>query len=267
MKNKVLKVFAILIISVLVSFCLIHNTYADAPICKISFGTIKPNNPTPGQELTIEPKLTEINQAVAAVQFLIKYDSELFEVVTEKAADDWILDKQGTTYFATTKTGEATDKIGTIATIKLKVKDNAPKTKTTITITSIIVTGDDAEPVEFPDTDPVEITISSKEDQTENHSTDTNKETTNVDNNVNNNPSNTQQTEKPTTSTEVDNNKIVVVNGDTTSTVSSNKADSSSSTKNLPKTGSTRMLHMVIVVAVAITSISFISYRKYKNIK
>ena len=267
MKSKVLKIVIMIILSLLVITSLISNVYADTPICKIDFGTIKPNNPTPGQELTIEPKLSEINEAVAAVQFLIEYDSELFEIVSESGTDDWSLNKQGTTYFATTKTGEATNKIGTIATIKLKVKENAPKTKTTIKITNIKASGDDTIPVVFPDTAPVEITISSKEDQTVNPPANTNNESTNANNNANNNPSNTQQTEKPATSSDVDNNKIVVVNGDTNNTISLKNADTSSATKSLPKTGSTQMLQIVSIALVVIMGISFTLYRKYDNIK
>lgn len=275
MNNKTLKIIAIIIISILASISLMSNVYAESTyMCKIDFGTIKPSNPTPGQEITIAPSLTEINEAVAMVQFVIEYDDTLFDISSEEGTDVWDLKKEGTTYFASTKNGEATTSTGNFCTVKLKAKADASNKTTTIKITHIAAVGDDGIPADFPDTAPVEIKI--VDSQYVNPPADTNNEPTstvqnnnNNNNNANNNnnkQSNAQNSEKPATSSDVDNNKIVVVNGNTGNNNSSKNGDVSTATKNLPKTGVKTISILTIAIAMITMIISYRAYRKYKNI-
>lgn len=282
MGNKVLKLFAILIISVLISMNLSNSVYAADELiaCRVDFGKtypITPSNPLPGQEITIQPVIKDIIYPIAMVSFVIEYDSTKIEYVSKEGTDDWNLDLDGTTFMATTKTEEATTKTGKLGTIKFKVKDDATKSDTTLKFTEVSAVGDDYNPITIEDISII-INISSKEDQNVNPSADTNNEEQDNNNNNNennnnansNNNNNEQQTQKPSTSNDVDNSKIVVINGNT-NTGSSTKAestgkDTSTTNKVLPKTGMTTICTSAIAVALIGMGASFIAYRKYKSI-
>ena len=301
MINKVLKLFPILIISVLISMNLSNSVYAvdESIACRVDFGKtypITPSNPLPGQEITIQPVIKDITYPIAMVSFVIEYDSTKIEYVSKEGTDDWDLDLDGTTFIATTKTKEPTAKTGKLGTIKLKVKDNATKSDTALKFTKVSVVGDDYNPITIEDISII-INISSKDDQYVNPPADTNnEEQVNNNNNNNNNENNNnennnninnnnennnnnansnnnnkeQQTQKPSTSTDVDNSKIVVINrntnnGSSTKAESSNK-DASTTNKSLPDTGLTMIYTIVIAVILIGMGASFIAYRKYKNI-
>ena len=287
MRNKVLKLFAILIISVLITMNLSNSVYAADELiaCRVDFGKtypITPSNPLPGQEITIQPVIKDITYPIAMVSFIIEYDSTKIEYVSKEGTDDWNLDLDGTTFMATTKTEEATTKTGKLGTIKLKIKDDAIKSDTPLKFTKVSAVGDDYNPITIEDTSII-INISSEEDQNVNPSADTNNEEQDNNNNNNennnnennnnansNNNNNEQQTQKPSTSNDVDNSKIVVINGNT-NTGSSTKAestgkDTSTTNKVLPKTGITTICTGAIVIALIGVVASFIAYRKYKNI-
>lgn len=287
MRNKVLKLFAILIISVLISMNLSNSVYAadESIACRVDFGKtypITPSNPLPGQEITIQPVIKDITYPIAMVSFVIEYDSTKIEYVSKEGTDDWNLDLDGTTFMATTKTEEATTKTGKLGTIKLKIKDDAIKSDTPLKFTKISAVGDDYNPITIEDISII-INISSEEDQNVNPSADTNNEEQDNNNNNNennnnennnnansNNNNNEQQTQKPSTSNDVDNSKIVVINGNT-NTGSSTKAestgkDTSTTNKVLPKTGMTTICTSAIAVALIGMGASFIAYRKYKNL-
>ena len=297
MINKVLKLFPILIISVLISMNLSNSVYAvdESIACRVDFGKtypITPSNPLPGQEITIQPVIKDITYPIAMVSFVIEYDSTKIEYVSKEGTDDWDLDLDGTTFIATTKTKEPTAKTGKLGTIKLKVKDDATKSDTALKFTKVSVVGDDYNPITIEDISII-INISSKDDQYVNPPADTNNEeqvnnnnnnenTNNENNNnennnnINNNNANSnnnnkeQQTQKPSTSTDVDNSKIVVINGNKNSGSSakaeSTSKDTSTTNKSLPKTGITTICTSAIVVALIGMLASFMVYRKYKNI-
>ena len=280
MKNNVLKILTILIISVL-AIGVLNNSYAVS-VCTIK-GNFSPNNPNPGQEVTIDISATEINEAIAGVGFTLEYDTEKFDIITVTDTDSWEIDRSENSFTLVTKNREAITNTGKIATVKLKVKDNAPISESTIKLTSIEVATDDGDLVSIGDISEI-INITAKEEQQENqHSggndtkpeennpTDVDSERENENTNNNNNDNqNEQQTQKPTTSTDVDSNKIVVVNGNKNSG-SSTKAESSSkdssiTNKSLPKTGITTICIGAIVIALIGMVASFMAYRKYKNI-
>ena len=303
MINKVLKLFPILIISVLISMNLSNSVYAvdESIACRVDFGKtypITPSNPLPGQEITIQPVIKDITYPIAMVSFVIEYDSTKIEYVSKEGTDDWDLDLDGTTFIATTKTKEPTAKTGKLGTIKLKVKDDATKSDTALKFTKVSVVGDDYNPITIEDISII-INISSKDDQYVNPPADTNNEeqvnnnnnnentnnennnnenNNNINNNNENNNNNAnsnnnnkeQQTQKPSTSTDVDNSKIVVINGNINSGSStkaeSSSKDSSTTNKSLPKTGITTICTGAIVIALIGMVASFMAYRKYKNI-
>ena len=280
MKNRVLKALVIFII-IIVSIGILNNSYAVS-VCTIK-GAFSPSNPQPGQEITIDISATEINEAIAGVSFTLEYDAEKFDIVSANATDLWEISQIETQFTILTKNYEATKNTGKIATIKLKVKENAAVSETTIKLLNIEATTDDMDSVTIGEISQ-QISITSKEGQkeikpSENENTSAKDNKTNVEpdngnnkentNNGNNNQ-NQQFTEKPTTSTEVDSNKIVVVNGNTNSSSStkaeSTNKDATTTNKSLPKTGLTMIYHIAIVVAIIGMGAGFISYRKYKNI-
>ena len=129
MKNNVLKVLTILIISILV-IGVLNNSYAVS-VCTIK-GNFSPNNPNPGQEVTIDISATEINEAIAGVGFTLEYDAEKLDIVSSTATELWEISQTETLFTILTKNFEATNNTGKIATLKLKVKENATISETTI---------------------------------------------------------------------------------------------------------------------------------------
>ena len=282
MKNKKLKVFAIIIISLLMSISFANSIFAAEIPCKPKY-FFNPSNPLPGQQITCEVSLTEIKESIAGICFVLEYDAEKIEFVQTAAESGWTKDVQDTTVFFYTANSEGTTKTGKIGTFTFKVKDNAVKSDTTIKIMIQQVALDNSEVVDegFGEVTQV-INISEKENSNspsgtnnevsnnDNENSNNNDNTNENNNNVNNNQ-NEQQTQKPTTSTDVDSNKIVVVNGNK-NTSSSTKAestskDTSTTNKSLPKTGA-NMIYYAIAITVALIGMvaSFMAYRKYKNV-
>ena len=251
MNNKKLKVLIMLIISIL-SIGILKNSYAVS-VCTIK-GEFSPNNPIPGQEVTIDISATEINDAIAGLGFSLEYDAEKFDIVSATATDLWEISQTETLFTILTKNFEATKNTGKIATIKLKVKENVSTSETTIKLTNVEVTTDDGGSVNIGDISET-INITTKEGQQENKPSE----------------NDAKPTEKPTISTEVDNNKIVDVNGKTNSGAStkdeSTNKDASTTNKLLPKTGVNMVYTIAITVVLIGMGASFAAYRKYKNIK
>ncbi len=271
MKNNVLKVLAFMIIS-LITISALNTSYA-ASVCTIK-GFFSPSNPKQGQEVTVEISADQINEAIAGVGFTLEYDTELFDYISETVTEEWDLTKTDSLFTILTKNNEATTKTGKIITIKLKVKENANISTTPIKITHIEVTTDAADVVTIEDISQ-EINITSKQEQQEQGNQEQEKEqeqqenipseTENKDNNEKNNPSNDKTSEKPTTSSDVDNNRIVVINGDKSNNASSQKTDSSTATNKLPKTGAATISIATISIAIITSTICYMAYRKYKN--
>ena len=253
MKNNVLKVFAIMIIC-LFSMSLLSSCYA-ASVCTIKFVT-SPSNPQPGQRVTIEVSATEINEAIAGVGFTLEYDADIFEVVNATATEAWEITQTESLFTLLTKNYEATTTTGKLATIVLKVKDDASLGTTDITFANIEATTDDADVVTIG-SQTQEITITSSEGQEVNPPSEEN--TTPTNSVV---PSNTTY---PTN--DVDNNRIVLVNGNSTNSSTPKSSDSSASKTSLPKTGISKILPIVITITILAAGISFITYKKYKGIK
>jgi hypothetical protein len=164
MKNNVLKILTILIISVL-AIGVLNNSYAVS-VCTIK-GNFSPNNPNPGQEVTIDISATEINEVIAALGFMLEYDTEKFDIITVTDTDSWEIDRSENSFTLVTKNREAITNTGKIATVKLKVKDNAPISESTIKLTSIEVATDDGDLVSIGDISEI-INITAKEEQQEN---------------------------------------------------------------------------------------------------
>ena len=259
MKNNLLKVFAIVIIC-LFSVSLLNNSYATS-VCTIK-GFFSPSNPQPGQEVTIDVSASQINEGIAGVQFTLDYEAEKFELISATPTSEWDLTQTESLIVLMTKTSEVTTNTGTLATIKLKVKDDASLSTTSIKLTNIAVTTDDSDLVTIGEISQ-DITITSKQGQQENSSSESNNTPTNVVPNNNN----TNQNNSYPIDNNVDANKIVVVNGNSSNGSSAKNADSSSATKTLPKTGNAKVLPIIITIGIITLGVGITSYKKYNNIK
>lgn len=168
MKNKVLKALIMFIISI-ISIGILNNSYAVS-VCTIK-GEFSPNNPIPGQEVTIDISATEINEAIAGLSFSLEYDEEKLDFVSATATDLWEISQTETLFTILTKNYEATNNTGKIATIKLKVKENASASETTIEFTNIEATTDDGDSVTIGDISS-KINIGTKSEQQENNTSE-----------------------------------------------------------------------------------------------
>lgn len=270
MKNNVLKILAFMIIG-LICISALNTSYA-ASVCTIK-GFFSPSNPKQGQEVTVEISADQINEAIAGVGFTLEYDTELFDYISEEVAEEWDLTKTDSLFTILTKNNEATTKTGKIIAIKLRVKENASISTTPIKISHIEVTTDAADTVNIEDiTQEINITSNQEQEQEQGQQEQEQEEqeqqnnipaeTENKDNNQNNNSSN----EKPTTTSDVDTNRIKVINGDKSNNDSLQKTDSSTATKKLPKTGIATISFITSAILIIVSIICYNAYRKYKNI-
>ena len=269
MKNKIIKIFVVIVIS-LVCSSLLNNSYAgDA--CRVGFD-FKPSNPKPGDEIEIDVSFTYIHDPVSMLSFSLNYDSEKFEYIGATATDFWNISLLETTFSVESKSLEATTTTGKIATIKLKVKDNAVASTNTIKVTNIQAVTDDNSNVDLGDLEDQIITIQpKKEPQKEN----TSGENTNIsgdDNNTsgqdisNDKPSSNPDTSGRRSSDSIDESRIVTINGGSSSSTSAKGSDTSTTTKILPKTGRSTIITIVITLSTLGIAFSYVLYRKYKNI-
>ena len=282
MKNKVIKVLVVMIIG-LICLSLLNNSYAgDA--CRVG-ADFKPNNPQPGDEITIDVSFTYIHDPVCGISFSLEYDSDKFEYIGATATSFWDISLAGTTFFVTSKSSEATTTTGKFATIRLKVKDNAVASTNTIKVTHIEAATDDGFSVNLGDLEE-KITIQQKnEPQKENTSggnTNTSGEKTNTsggdtntsggDNNTpggntsNSGGSPTGNTNGRSSSDSIDESRIITINAGSSSDASAKGSDTSTSSKSLPKTGYRSIIILGIALTITGMVASYVLFKKYKNV-
>ncbi len=296
MKN-ITKLLSVIIIGMLL-LCSIfaNNSYAaDDPIiaCKVST-FLSPNNPSPGQELSIDISVSEIKVPIAGVGFTLNYEQNLFDFVSINSDNGWNkVDRADLTFMCYQESLESVTKEGKIATIKLKVKDNASATTTNVGLTGIQVALDNNQPLKIQDlSQKVTITTVEQKQNNNDNQNNNNNNNQNENNNQNNNNNNNQNENNNQNNNnnnqnnnnqgqyvppEIDTNKIVTINGDNNNnnnsnnnsnngTVSTNKSkDTTATSKNLPKTGKETTVLLVIAL-VAGTVFGIISFKKYKRI-
>lgn len=275
MKNKVIRIFTVIIIS-LICTSLLNCSYAGEP-CKIDVD-VKQKNPQPGDEIEIDVSFTYIHDPIGGLSFYIDDIFEKFEYLGVTATDFWDISLVGETFIVTSKNSEATTTTGKIATIRLKVKDNAVASTNTIK-THIQVATDDRSVFDVEEID--QITIQQKnEPQKENTSggkTNTSGGDTNTSGGDNNTPGgNTAggNNDRPGQNTNggwwssdsIDESRIVTINAGSSSDASAKSSDASTTTKTLPKTGRSTLIISGIVIAILSITFSYVLYRKYKNI-
>lgn len=266
MKNKVIKIFAVIIIS-LICISLLNNSYAgDA--CRVGVN-YKPNNPQPGDEIEIDVSFTYIHDPVCGISFSLEYDSDKFEYIDATATDFWNISLVEGTFFVESKNNEATTTTGKIATIKLKVKDNATESTNTIKWTNIEVATDDGLSVDLVDLDG-EVTIQPKNGSQGGNTAGENtagENTTGGNTAGGNNDRPGQNTNGGWWSSDsIDESRIVTINGNSSGAESAKGSDASTTTKTLPKTGRSTLIISGIVIAILSITFSYVLYRKYKNI-
>lgn len=251
------KILNFIIILTMVSTLLIGTVFA-APedVCRVSVN-ITPNNPEPGDNVTIKVSLSEIKEPISSVKFALNYSKDIFEVVSSTAEAGWNCSVTENTYVITTSNSEATNKTGTIVTIVLKVKQNVtPGTQTQITFTSISVSTDDDSVDGFDNLEQT-ITISTPTQTQQGNQVENNKV---IDNEVINN----QIVEN-----NVKENKIIqnqVVNSLPVQKVNNiNEGLTKDEEKpKLPKTGENFVIPGLIIGLSIISAVSYVIYRRNK---
>ena len=281
MKNKVIKIFAVIIISLICSSLLNRSYAGDA--CRVGVN-YKPNNPQPGDEIEIDVSFTYIHDPVCGISFSLEYDSDKFEYVGATATSFWDISLTGTTFFVTSKNSEATTTTGKIATIKLKVLDNATGSTNTIKWTNIEVATDDGLSVDLGDLDG-EVTIQPKNgsqggntaggntaggntaggNTAGGNTTGGNTAGENTAGGNNDRPG--QNTNGGWWSSDsIDESKIVTINGNSSGAESAKGSDASTSSKSLPKTGYRSIIILGIALTITGMVTSYTLFKKYKNI-
>lgn len=268
MKNKVIKFFVAIIIS-LSCISLLNNSYAgDA--CRVGVN-VEPKNPQPGDEITIDLSLEYIHDPVSEINFCIDYDLEKFEYLGATATDFWDIKLVGETFCVESKNSEATTDTGKVATIRLKVKDNAVASTNTIKVTKIQAATDDGFSVDLEDKED-KITIQQNNDTPNENTSGGNTNTSEVDNNTpggntsNSDGSPIENTNSGRSSDSIDESKIVTINGNSSGAESAKGSDTSTTTKTLPKTGRSTIITIALTLATLGIAFSYVLYRKYKNI-
>lgn len=271
MKNKVIKIFAVIIISLICSSLLNRSYAGDA--CRVGVN-YKPNNPQPGDEIEIDVSFTYIHDPVCGISFSLEYDSDKFEYVGATATSFWDISLTGTTFFVTSKNSEATTTTGKIATIKLKVLDNATESTNTISWTNIEVATDDGLSVDLGDLDG-EVTIQPKNGSQGGNTAGGNTaggntsggNTTGGNTAGGNNDRPGQNTNGGWWSSDsIDESKIVTINGNSSGAESAKGSDASTSSKSLPKTGYRSIIILGIALTITGMVTSYTLFKKYKNI-
>lgn len=271
--NKIFKKICVLIIISIV--CMFNQSYATG-VGKIK-GTFNPNNPSPGDEVTIKISATELNEGITTLSFNLEYDAEKIEFVSSLATDNWNLNKEENTYTLVTKDEKATTTVGEIVTIKVKVKDNAPISTSDIKITKIQLITEDTAKVSIGDIiQEIKITgeeqkqqpekQEQKEQKEQKEQQETKQDEQKQQENNKQNEDNKQQSdiEKMQSQDKYDENKVKTINESTKS--ASTNSDASTTTKSLPKTGESRISAICLGFIVLLTILSFILFKKYKNI-
>lgn len=271
MKNRVIKFFAVIIIS-LICISLLNYSYAGSPCTP--FASLKPSNPQPGDEITIDFSFTNIHDPVTSISFYLKYEHEKFEYVDAIATDFWNISVIEDNFFISSKNNEATTTTGKFATIKLKVKDNAVASTETIEWKDIDVGFDDRSSYKFEKEYEKDwtVTIQQKNGTQNENTSGGNTNTSGGDNNTpggntsNSGGSPIGNTNGGRSSDSIDESKIVTINGNSSNAGSTKGSDASTTTKTLPKTGRSTIITLGIVLATLGIAFSYVWYRKYKNI-
>ena len=268
MKFKLLKVILLLIS--ISCICVFNNSYAT------SVGTIKgffkPNNPSPGDEVIVQISSTQLNEGITTLSFNLEYDAEKLEFVSDTPTENWKLAKQENTYTLTTKDGNATTTIGEILTTKLKVKENAPISTSIIKITKLQLITEDKAKVSIGDiSEEIKITAEEQKQQPEQQETKKDEQKTSdaskqqEEQKQQGNDKQQSDIEKMQSQDKYDESKIKTING-STNKESTKSSDSSAATKNLPKTGESKISAICLGAILILAPVSFILLKKYKNI-
>ncbi len=140
MKTKLSVIF---IVSVMILIGLFGTVMAAEDISAKLNVVISPSNPEVGQNVTIEISLSELKDGVKSVSFTLDIDDDVLEILQVLAGEGWQSNVQGKTVTITTTDGQATTTTGKIATVTLKVKDDAvANTESAISLRAIQVVGE-----------------------------------------------------------------------------------------------------------------------------
>ena len=277
------KLFVVFLVVLMLLGSLVSQAFAatSEETCKISV-LVSPNNPAPGDDVTISVSLSEIKTAIKTVKFTLGYEDNIFESANEVAGNGWKLENNGKTYTLTTTNSESTTQTGNIATISLRVKSDVESdTQAELSFSSISATTDTEEVTGFRNLKQI-ITISTKavvdpgsdpgdDDPTDNPVDDPTDDPTNdneiTDNEVEDNPTNEVEND-------VDNEIQVVENklseDDNDVTVNNlpvqkiNEIGGYTTDDKLPQTGEEIAITWTIVGLSILSIISFIIYRRNK---
>lgn len=267
MKNKFISIITIFILIIILEF---SNAYAADIVCSLKFWA-PPNNPKPGDEITIVLSTTAINQPIASLGFSMEYDSSVIEISSAAAESGWTLTKIENFFNITTSNNESTTTIGNIVTIKLKIKESASVgTTNTIKFKSIEVAKDDASIVKIDDvTENITITQKQEDKKDEEKTEDPKNEKT--QNPTGSKEEEPKETQNPTGSKEEEPKqeeipkKDITINDEQIKTITfgSNGYDDTQKKGTLPNAGERNVVYIGVIVILAV--ISVVSYRIYRK--
>lgn len=252
MKNKVIS-------TVLVALLILTTRVYAAD----SFGTTLRANAQAKREdtVTVTFGLKDIaiesgEKGICAYTTTLEFSPDVFEYVSSKGTDKWEdpLYQEGT-MVAETKSTQVETTPQDVATITLKVKDNAPLGETTIKLTKFIGTtmGPDVEAKDIE----TKVTILAKDDGNGNGGN--NNDGNNNQNNVNNNNIVNEPTNNGNTNTV--NNIVVTPNTNNTNTNTQKPITSTDNSKKdgkLPQTGSNNIAMITLIGTCTVLAIVFL---------
>ncbi len=271
MKNKVIKIFVGILIS-LICVALLNNSYAGS-VCIID-ATPSKGNLKPGQEIDIDISTTYIHEGIAGIGFFLDYDENKFDFISATTANNWTSTQIENSFTILTSDYEPTTDTGKIITLKLKAKDNATPSTSSIKLTHVQATTDDALVEELADITK-DITIVAQEQPQKENTTGGNTtggntaggNTTGGNTAGGNNDRPGQNTNGGWWSSDsIDESKIVTINGNSSGAESAKGSDASTSSKSLPKTGYRSIIILGIALTITGMVTSYTLFKKYKNI-
>lgn len=140
--KKSLKLLLIVFITFFI--CNIPKTklYANN-VCQIQ-ADLSSTYAKPGTEIEMSISISNINEAIAGVEFSLDYDSSILEVVKLNNTNNWTITQTENFFTIFTKDYEATTQAEKMASIIFKVKNHEQVNATAVTLSSIQITKDDA---------------------------------------------------------------------------------------------------------------------------
>ena len=211
----------------------------------------------PGDAITISLKVDNINiqsgeKGIGAYEGTLLYDSNVFEEVTIKGNDNWDTPALNEGRFTSVKSnGECTNVSQEIASITLKVKENATSGSTKIQIKDFEASNGQ-ENITTADKD-ITLTIEAKKDNSDGNNTIVDDNNTVKDDNNTIIDDNKKPEQVPSGSKDQSSNK--------NSSMSANENKSSSQNK-LPYAGISETLVIVILIVIVGGIFSYIKYKR-----